>query len=415
VGTTAATLVGVTAGSGVSLDATNVTATFANATVGTNKTVQVAGLVLSGPNAANYSLTQPTTTATISPVVASVSGVTVDHKTYDGTLTARASYTGLQLTGILTGETVTAVTTGASASFADKAVGSGKAVTLTGITLTGAQAANYTLSLPTLSADITPKPITVTGITVAGRVYDTTALLSPSFAGAALVGVVQGDTVALDSSGAVAAMDDSRVGLNKPVTFTGIGLSGAEAGNYSLTQPTATATITAKNLTVIGATAATKIYDRNATATLSLGSAALVGIISPDDVTLLTGAATGTFADANTGRNKVVTVAGLALSGADSVNYSLTQPRTTADITIAEATLTISNLANVYNGTPRAVTVTVTPAGVPFTVGYPTTGGGAPTDAGSYVVTANVTDSNYSGTASQTLVIEKAKIGRAHV
>ena len=104
----------------------------------------------------------------------------------------------------------------------------------------------------------------------------------------------------------------------------------------------------------------------------------------------------------------MVTVAGLTLSGTDSVNYSLTQPRTTADITIAEATLTISNLAYAYNGTPRAVTVTVTPAGVPFTVGYPTTGGGAPTDAGSYVVTANVTDSNYSGTASQTLVIEKA-------
>jgi trimeric autotransporter adhesin len=586
VGTTAATLVGVTAGSGVSLDVTNVTATFANATVGTNKTVQVAGLVLSGPNAANYSLTQPTTTATISPVVASVSGVTVDHKSYDGTLTARASYTGLQLTGILTGETVTAVTTGASASFADKAVASGKPVTLTGITLTGAQAANYTLSLPTLSADITPKPITVTGITVASRVYDTTALLSPSFSGAALVGVVQGDTVALDSSGAVAAMADGLVGLNKPVTFTGVGLSGSDAGNYSLTQPTATATITpqaltvtgvtasnkiyngntvaaadfsnvalvgviagdtvtpvssaatanfssktvaagktvtiagltlagseapnytvtqptttaniipknltvngvtaankvydrtltatlnfanaalvgvvsgdtvtpasasttgtfatvgvataktvsvaglalsgadaanytvtqptttaditAKNLTVIGVTAATKIFDNSTTATLAFGSAALVGIISPDDVTLLTGAATGTFADVNTGRNKAVTIAGLALSGTDSANYSLTQPSATADSATAEASLTISNLAYVYNGTPRAVTVTVTPAGVPFTVGYPTTGGGAPTDAGSYAVTATVTDPNYSGTATQTLVIAKA-------
>jgi trimeric autotransporter adhesin len=586
VGTTAATLVGVTAGSGVSLDVTNVTATFANATVGTNKTVQVAGLVLSGPNAANYSLTQPTTTATISPVVASVSGVTVDHKSYDGTLTARASYTGLQLTGILTGETVTAVTTGASASFADKAVASGKPVTLTGITLTGAQAANYTLSLPTLSADITPKPITVTGITVASRVYDTTALLSPSFSGAALVGVVQGDTVALDSSGAVAAMADGLVGLNKPVTFTGVGLSGADAGNYSLTQPTATATITpqaltvtgvtasnkiyngntvaaadfsnvalvgviagdtvtpvssaatanfssktvaagktvtiagltlagseapnytvtqptttaniipknltvngvtaankvydrtltatlnfanaalvgvvsgdtvtpasasttgtfatvgvataktvsvaglalsgadaanytvtqptttaditAKNLTVIGVTAATKIFDNSTTATLAFGSAALVGIISPDDVILLTGAATGTFADVNTGRNKAVTIAGLALSGTDSANYSLTQPSATADSATAEASLTISNLAYVYNGTPRAVTVTVTPAGVPFTVVYPTTGGGAPTDAGSYAVTATVTDPNYSGTATQTLVIAKA-------
>ena len=586
VGTMAATLAGVTAGSGVSLDAANVTATFATATVGTNKTVQVAGLVLSGPNAANYTLTQPTATATISPAVASVSGVTVDNKPYDGTLTASASYTGLQLTGILTGETVTPVTTGASASFADKAVANGKAVTLTGITLTGTQAANYTLSLPTLSADITPKPITVTGITVANRVYDTTALLAPSFTGATLVGVITGDTVALESSGSVAAMADGLVGLNKSVTFTGIGLSGAEARNYSLTQPTTTATITAqvvtvtgvtasnkiyngntvasadfsnaalvgvigddtvtlvssaatanfssktvavgktvtiagltlasseaanytvtqptttaaitaKNLTVngvtaankvydrtltatlnfanaalvgvesgdtvtpassattgtfatvgvataktvsvagltlsgadagnytvtqptttaditakalsvIGATAATKIYDQNATATLSFGGAALVGIISPDDVTLLSGAATGTFTDANAGRNKAVTITGLSLFGTDSVNYSLTQPRATADITPAEAILTFSNLAYVYNGTPRAVTVTVTPGGVPLTVVYQTTSGGAPTDAGSYVVTANVTNPNYSGTANQTLVIAKA-------
>ena len=586
VGTNAATLAGVTAGSGVSLDATNVTATFATATVGTNKTVQVAGLVLSGPNAANYTLTQPTATATISPAVASVSGVTVNNKPYDGTLTASASYTGIQLTGILTGETVDPVTTGASAAFADKAVASGKAVTLTGITLTGAQAANYTLSLPTLSADITPKPITVTGITVASRVYDTTALLSPSFTGATLVGVITGDTVALESSGSVAAMADGLVGLNKAVTFTGIGLSGPEARNYSLTQPTTTATITAqvvtvtgvtasnkiyngntvasadfsnaalvgviagdtvtlvstaatanfssktaavgktvtiagltlasseaanytvtqptttaditaknltvngvtaankvydrtltatlnfanaalvgvesgdtvtpassattgtfatvgvataktvsvagltlsgadagnytvtqptttaditaKALTVSGATAATKSYDKNATATLSFGGAALVGIISPDDVTLLSGAATGTFADANAGRNKGVTITGLTLFGTDSVNYNLTQPRATADITPAEAILTFSNLAYVYNGTPRAVTVTVTPAGVPLTVAYQTTGGAAPTDAGSYVVTANVTDPNYSGTANQTLVIAKA-------
>jgi hypothetical protein len=67
------------------------------------------------------------------------------------------------------------------------------------------------------------------------------------------------------------------------------------------------------------------------------------------------------------------------------------------------AAVTLSNLTQTYNGSALSPTVTTTPAGltVVFT--------GAPkTNAGSYPVTATVNDANYQGSASGTLLINKA-------
>ncbi|WP_168205823.1 MBG domain-containing protein [Geobacter sp. FeAm09] len=73
----------------------------------------------------------------------------------------------------------------------------------------------------------------------------------------------------------------------------------------------------------------------------------------------------------------------------------------------AAATVTLSNLTATYDGTPKAVTVTTNPAGKAVIVTYngSTT---APTNAGSYDVVATISDTNYQGTASGTLVIGKA-------
>src|SRR3989449_3584537 len=115
--------------------------------------------------------------------------------------------------------------------------------------------------------------------------------------------------------------------------MSGLSLSGADAANYTLSQPSASADITAKALTVAGITASNKVYDGNTTATLNLGSAALVGVVSGDTVTLNSGSAAGAFASKTTGTAKTVTVSGLTMSGADAANYTLTQPSTSADIT----------------------------------------------------------------------------------
>src|SRR5205814_5659498 len=63
------------------------------------------------------------------------------------------------VSGTITGDIVSL--TGGSATFADKFVGNGKVVTLTGASLSGADAANYVLdSVATTVANITAKHIT---------------------------------------------------------------------------------------------------------------------------------------------------------------------------------------------------------------------------------------------------------------
>jgi len=69
------------------------------------------------------------------------------------------------------------------------------------------------------------------------------------------------------------------VGANKAVTVAGLTLGGADAGDYTLTHPTTTASITAKSLTVTGVTANDKIYDAGTSASLNVGSASLSGVL----------------------------------------------------------------------------------------------------------------------------------------
>ena len=59
-------------------------------------------------------------------------------------------------------------------SFDTKDVGTGKTVTVTGLSLSGTDAGKYTLVQPTTTADITAATVTVTGITADNKVYDGT-------------------------------------------------------------------------------------------------------------------------------------------------------------------------------------------------------------------------------------------------
>src|SRR5439155_14508166 len=126
----------------------------------------------------------------------------------------------------------------------------------------------------------------VSGIPARNKVYDRTTTATLNTGSAALVGVISGDTVTLDGSSAAGAFASTGVGTAKTVTVSSLTLNGTDAANYSLTQPTTTANITAKGLTVSGITASNKVYDRTVTATVNTGSAALVGVMSGDTVTL---------------------------------------------------------------------------------------------------------------------------------
>src|SRR5204863_8792862 len=118
--------------------------------------------------------------------------------------------------------------------------------------------------------------------------------------------------------------------LGKTVTLIGAILSGTDAPNYVLDSvASTTANITAKHITG-SFTADNKVYDGNNTATVLTRS--LIGVISPDVVTLIGG--TATFSSKNVGMGKTVTLTGATLSGADVGNYLLESVApTTANIT----------------------------------------------------------------------------------
>jgi hypothetical protein len=87
----------------------------------------------------------------------------------------------------------------------------------------------------------------------------------------------------------------------------------------------------------------------------------------------------------------------------DDVNY---RGRTTGTLEISKASATVSlgGLEAVFDGTPKAASVTTVPAGLPVVLTYdgsPT----APTALGSYAVVATINDINYQGTVSDIFVI----------
>jgi hypothetical protein len=76
-------------------------------------------------------------------------------------------------------------------------------------------------------------------------------------------------------------------------------------------------------------------------------------------------------------------------------------------ISKAAATVTLGNLSQVYDGTAKSATASTTPTGLAVNLTY-NGSVNAPTNAGSYQVIGTVVDANYTGSATNTLVITKA-------
>lgn len=151
----------------VTLVSSNAVGYFADKNVGTNKSVTVSGLALGGNAATNYTVVQPAdVTGNITPAGLAVVGVTAANKYYDGTTVAPLNGTAVLL-GAVSGDDVSLITSNATASFADPNVGTGKPVTVTGYTVMGADAGNYTLAQPIgLTASILTPPPEFIGISM---------------------------------------------------------------------------------------------------------------------------------------------------------------------------------------------------------------------------------------------------------
>jgi gliding motility-associated-like protein len=366
--TGSAALAGVLPGDFVTLVKTNAVGTFVNKNVGTNKPVTTSGFTLSGVDAGNYIFAQPSLTASITAVNLTISGVIANDKVYNGTTTAILNTGSAALVGVISGDVVNLVTSGASGNFVNAFPGTAKPVAISGFTITGTDSGNYTLTQPAATANITAAPLTVSGVTVDNKVYDAATAADINTSASVLNGVINGDIVSLVSSGASGSFVNKNTGTGKTVTTTGFTLSGTDASNYTLTQPSLTADITPAMLTVSGVIANNKPYNGNTITTLNGSGASLAGVFSGDIVTLVFTGATGTFVNKNTESGKAVTISGITLGGTDGANYILTQPAATANITPAPLTLS-GVIANnkTYDGTDIAVLNT---SGATLTVIY---------------------------------------------
>ena len=364
-----ATLNGVVAPDVVTINSSSYSATFANKNIGTAKPVTVTGVTLSGADAGNYTVSQPSgLTADITAKTLSVS-FQADNKAYDGNTSATIkSSPAPALVGVVSGDVVVLGTGGASASFDTKNVGTGKTVTGSGFTKSGADAGNYVFASPqgTTTADITAKNLTISGAVAQNKVYDGNTTASVSFAGATLNGVVAPDVVTINSSGHSTTFNNKNAGLAKPVTVTGVTLSGADAGNYTVSQPSGlTADIAKRNVTA-SITAADRTYDGTDAASITSctleAETAGHGVVSPDDVGCT--ASNGHFDDKNAGLNKPVS-ADVALNGADQANYQLTSATAATTATISKAPLDIYAVSDskVYDGTQSSTGLPTVGAG----------------------------------------------------
>ena len=358
---TSASLIGVVSGDTVSINSSVYSASFASKTVANTKPVTVTGVTLSGGDAGNYAVSQPTgLTADITARNLTISGAVAQNKVYDGNTTATVDFTSASLATVVTGDSVSIDHSVYSASFASKTVANSKPVTVTGVTLFGGDAGNYTVSQPTgLTADITARNLTISGAAAQNKVYDGNTDATVDFTGASLAVVVSGDTVTINHSAYSASFATKTVGNAKAVTVTGVTLSGGDAGNYTVSQPTGlTADITAKNLTINGAVANNKQYDGGTNATVDFTSASLVGVIGIDAVTINSGSYSASFATKTVANAKPVTVLNVTLSGGDAGNYTVSQPSgLTADITAKNLTIdgTVANNKQYDGGTNATV------------------------------------------------------------
>ncbi len=199
---------------------------FTNKNAGTgNKTVTAAGVTVNDGNGGNnYDVTyMDNTTSTINKAGLTVTASGVS-KVYDGSTTATVGLGDNRVTGDMLGIT-------ASASFADKNAGNAKAVGVSGIAVSGADAGNYNLlnSTAATTADITPKALTVT----ANNDAQTGGIPYSGGNGVTYNGLVAGETAATVLTGGLAYGGSSQ-GAYLPgdydITVGGL----LPNGNYSL-------------------------------------------------------------------------------------------------------------------------------------------------------------------------------------
>ncbi|MGD1073047.1 MAG: YDG domain-containing protein [Bryobacteraceae bacterium] len=278
-------------------------------------------------------------------------------------------------------------------TYDNKNVGTAHVMSPAGTVTDGNGGKNYAITFVTINTGvITRAPLTIAA-SANTKTYDgtTTAAAIP-----AVTGLKGSDTV----TGLIETYNTSNAGQNLVLTVSaGYTVNDGNGGNNytAATTTNSTGVINQAPLTA-SITAANKFYDGTTAATIT--GCSLTGVLPVDTGNVTCSAGGGAFASANAGTWAVTATASLA--GTAAGNYALTSAvaGTTATISPAPVTVSLTNLMQTYTGGPLMPTVTTNPAAVAVSLT------GAPAiAAGSYPVAAMVTNPNYTGSANGLFVI----------
>jgi hypothetical protein len=257
-------------------------AAFSTKGAGTDKPVTFTGYSIAGHNANQFALFSGsgTTTATIAPRPLTVTAL---DKVYD------ASTASTLADNRIAGDVFTLSCD--TSTFSDKNVGENKLVSATGLTLSGLDAANYSVGSSIVTrAAIRPAALTITASN-ATSTYGQTATLS-AFTSA---GLVNGETVGSVSGASAGGAASSSV-LGSPYVIVPSNATGGSflPSNYVITYVNGLLTVNPATL-IITAANSTKIFGQ----TLTLNAFTADGLMNGETIGAFTETCAGAAADAS--------------------------------------------------------------------------------------------------------------------
>lgn len=288
---------------------------------------------------ANYNDVTGSATVQINPKSVTITGLSASDKVYDGTTSATP--TGTATVSGKVGTDDVSVSAG-TAAFADANVGTGKTVTFTGYTLSGAKANNYTLSAqPSATANITQAALTVTAKPKTITYGD-----APANDGVEYSGFVTGD----DASKLVGTLDyDYSYTQYENIGTYSITPKGLTSGNYNISFVADTLTVQAKTIG-INWTNTTFTYNGES----HIPTASATGTVNDDGIGITV------IGGQTNASDTAYTATASALTGAKAGNYALPTANTQT-FTISKANPTAvapTGLTAIYGQTLADVTLT---------------------------------------------------------
>ncbi len=340
----------------------SVSSTFTAGNVNVGPMTSLSNYILPGTNGyGSYTLTG---FGTITPKPLTVDGLGAFTKTYDGTTSATLNGSPT-LVGVVGGDNVSLTGT-PSAAFQTPDAGIGKAVIVTGYSLSGGDIGNYSFynaDHPLIvNTNIQKRLLSGSLIGTVSKVYDRNVGATLTAENVSLSGFVTGENATF--GGSTALYSTANVGTGILVTTSISAGSLTPVGATNLANYTGPGTISA-NIGVISARTVTaaltgtasKVYDGTANATLAGSNYVLSNVVSGDTVQL-NNPANGLYDSPSAGSGKVVSVGGLAIGGADSANYVLASTSASAAIgAISQRAIGASltgTIVKTYDGTTAA-------------------------------------------------------------